>query len=260
MSYHIQPLNNLETYVYGLKSRAHRHHCLGYGFFDVDMAVLRAERKKYSKHVMPVTWTPFLLKAIALTLAKHPEANRILFKRWWGGVTTAVYHDIDVNIPITRKWKNRPLTFLGVVRQANTMSIADIQKQIRHMQRCDESESESLAKIARLEKAPTWFSSIFHALMQRSPTFYSKQAGTCGMTMLEGQGQHFMPIGPTSVIFSFGGYGATPVVQNHQIVVGERLHVCLAVDNYVISGPLAAALAATFKDLIESENSELYRQ
>ena len=76
------PLTSIETYMYGLKWRAHNLHCLGNAMFPVDLTELTALRKQYSKQVRPVTMTPLFIKAVALSIRANPSANRVLFQRF----------------------------------------------------------------------------------------------------------------------------------------------------------------------------------
>jgi pyruvate/2-oxoglutarate dehydrogenase complex dihydrolipoamide acyltransferase (E2) component len=100
--------------------------------------------------------------------------------------------------------------------------------------------------------------------MTRSPSFYLKNAGTCGITTLEGMvGGHFFPIGPTTAVFGIGGIGNHVVARDGVPVVRRMLNASLVLDNYVVSGPDGSVLAHTFQKLIEGcsfVESELGRE
>jgi pyruvate/2-oxoglutarate dehydrogenase complex dihydrolipoamide acyltransferase (E2) component len=88
--------------------------------------------------------------------------------------------------------------------------------------------------------------------MTRSPTFYVKNGGTCALTVMnEPWGDQFFPIGPTTCVFSIGGTRAEPVVTAGSIEVRRMAHICLGADNYVMSGPQAAAVARAFQILLQ---------
>src|SRR5690606_36496588 len=92
-----------------------------------------------------------------------------------------------------------------------------------------------------------------HWLMTVSPSFYTKQVGTCGLTFIEGSWyDHFFPIGPTSIAFSVGASRRNAVVVNDKVEIKRQVNVSGMADNFVISGLTGAKVAKDFKDLLES--------
>ena len=245
------PLTGIGAYVHGLKRRAQRHHCVGYGIFRANVEELGRLRRAYSQRVRPITTLPILVKATALAVAQVPQANSVLFKRWFGHRVVR-FTDVDVNVPITRLVRDEAVTFLVIVRKANEKTLAEIQDQLEHALK---SPPEQVAEIGRITKASRlprlgWW--VYHWLMTRSPAFYVKNGGTCGLTVMnESWGDQFFPIGPTTCVFSVGGTRAEAVVRDEQVVVQRMAHVCLGADNYVLSGPQAATLARAFQNLLE---------
>lgn len=246
-------LTSIETYMYGLKARAHLHHCLGNGVFPVELTRLATMRKRYSREVQPVTLTPFFIKAVALSVRAVPAVNRILFRRFPFGKRMVRFHVVDVNVPITRTVDGERLTFIGTIRGADELEISEIQDQLAQMQRGAPEESPYIQKLRKLKAAPPVLASIYHWLMTRSPAFYLKNAGTCGITTLEGMSSgHFFPIGPTTAVFGLGGMGDQVIARDGAPVVRRVLSVALALDNYVVAGPDGLLLARTFQELVES--------
>ncbi len=251
--FNAKPLTAVETYMYGLKSRAQRNHCLGNGAFPVELTALNTVRKEYSKAVRPVTLTPFFVKAVALAVRDNPGANRILFQRFPFRRKIVNYEVIDVNVPIVRVVDHEPVIFIGVVRGADKLTIAEIQDELTRMQREPAEQSPYLQKMQKLKRAPRFAISLYHWLMSRSPGFYLKNAGTCGVTALDGMaGGHFFPIGPSTAVFAIGGAGDEVVARDGEPVVRRVLQVALALDNYVASGPEGLQLALTFQQLLET--------
>lgn len=248
-----RPLNSIETYIYGLKSRANLQHCLGHAMFPVDATELTAMRKRYSKQVRPVTKTSILIKAVALAIRANPSTIRILFQRLPFRRRIVNFDVIDVNVPITRIIDGEQLTFIGVIRGADKLSIAEIQDELTHLRRDPLEQSAPLQKLAKLKKSPPFVATIYHWLMSRIPSFYLKNAGTCGVVPMEAiTGGHFFPIGPTTTIFGIGGIGDQVVAENGVPIVKRMLQVSLSLDNYVVSGPEGRALCVTLQKLLES--------
>jgi len=245
------PVSGLAAYAHGLKQRAQRHHCVGYGVFRVNVEEMTRLRREYSRRVKPITSLPILVKATALAVAQVPQANTILFKSWFGHRMVR-FTDVDVNVPVTRSIDGELLTFLVIVRKANRKTLGEIQDQLKHVL---ESPPDQVAEITRLTTAARfprlgWW--LYHWLMTRSPAFYVKNGGTCALTVMnESWGDHFFPIGPTTCVFSVSGPRPEAVVEDNEIVVRRMVHVCLGADNYVMSGPQAAAVARAFQALLQ---------
>jgi pyruvate/2-oxoglutarate dehydrogenase complex dihydrolipoamide acyltransferase (E2) component len=246
-------MTSIETYMYGLKKRAHEHHNLVFGTFPVDLTELTRLRKRYSKEVRAVTLLPLFVKAIALSVKQNPDANRILFKRFPFGLRIVRFSRVDVNLPITRKLGGEWITFIGTLRDVDNMTVAQIQDELAKLQKGPAEQSPYIQKVVKLKKAPPFVATLFHWLMTRSPKFYLKNAGTCSLTVLEGmRGDYFLSSGPTTSLFCLGGIGDEPVVRDGQVVVRKIAKVALGLDNYVISGLEGLNLARTFQQLCES--------
>lgn len=252
-SFRSKPLSSIETYMYGLKSRAHLHHCHGNAVFPVDLTELTAMRKRYSKQVRPVTLVPFFIKAVALSLRANPRANCILFQRFPFRRRIVRFDVVDVNVPIMRTIDGEPLIFIGTIRGTDKLTIAEIQEELIHLQRDPPEQLPIVQKLEKLKHASPIVVSLYHWLIGRSPGFYLKNAGTCGVIPLDGMpGGHFFPIGPTTAMFGIGGIGDQVVARNGVPVVRRMLQVSLALDNYVVSGPEGLRLSMSLQRLLES--------
>jgi acyl carrier protein len=200
-----------------------------------------------------VTLTPFFVKAVALAIRANPSANSILFQRFPFRRRIARFDVVDVSVPIVRTVHGEQLIFVGTIRGADNLSIAEIQNELTHLQRDPPEQSSYIRKMQKLKRATPILVSLYHWLMARSPRFYLKNAGTCSVTPLDTMaGAHFFPVGPTTAMFGIGGIGDEVVARDGVPVVRRMLHVSLAVDNYIVSGPEAIGLAQTFQQLLET--------
>lgn len=201
------PLVGLGAYLYGLKRRAQLHHCVGYGIFRADVEKMTKLRREYSRLVRPITTTPIFVKATALAVTQVPQANSILFKHWIGHRIVR-FKNVDVNVPITRVVNGERLTFLVVVRNANEKSLSTIQEQLEVALK---NPPEQVAEITRITKAlrlPRVWWWIYHWLMTRSPVFYVKNGGTCGLTVMnESWGPSSFRLGQPRVSFRSAARG-----------------------------------------------------
>jgi hypothetical protein len=245
-------LVGVEAYIWAFKQRAQVHHCIGYGTFRVEVDRMSELRKRYAREVTPITLLPIIVKATALAIERNPEANAILFKNMIG-YRIVSFDRADVNVPVTRTLDGRPFTFLVTVRGAAYKQLDVIQEEISNAQRCPAEDLPQLLRMKRFAHLPLWLARLFHTAMTRSPVLYLKNAGTCGLTMMDAPWcDNFFPIGPTSAVFAISGVRPEPVVRDGQIVVRRMMNVCLGVDNFVVTGPVGAKLSRDFKTLLES--------
>jgi pyruvate/2-oxoglutarate dehydrogenase complex dihydrolipoamide acyltransferase (E2) component len=246
-----QPVTGVAAYLYGLKRRAQRHHCVGYGVFKANVEEMDRLRREYSRRIRPITSLPILIKATALAVAQVPQANSVLFKRWFGHRIVRFAH-VDVNVPITRSAESEVLTFLVIVRRANEKSLVEIQDQLEYAAKGPPDKVPEIVRITKASRLPRvgWWA--YHWLMTRSPTFYVKNGGTCGLTVMnEPWGDQFFPIGPTTCVFSVGGTRSETLVEDGAVVIRRMAHVCLGADNYVLTGPQGASVAKAFLTLVQ---------
>jgi pyruvate/2-oxoglutarate dehydrogenase complex dihydrolipoamide acyltransferase (E2) component len=248
-----QTVRGQQAYVYGFKARAQQHHCLGYGTFSVDLDALEPLRKEYSRRIRPITNLPLFVKATALAIQRNPQANAILFKKFFG-LRIVHFEQVDVNLPITRKVGERWITFIGTIRNAPAKTLAQIQDEITAYQRCPPEASPAIQRLLRFDRMPLWLARLVHWRMTRDPAFYVRNVGTCGLTLLEeaGYAEYFFPIAPTSAVFGIGGARSEPVVRGGSVVIARVLKCVLMVDHYVISGRVGSCLVKEFKELLES--------
>jgi len=247
----VRPLRGEEAFVYGLKERAKRNHCLAYGTFSVQMERLESLRKQYSRDIAPITNVALYVKAVALAVKRNPQANAILF-RGWLGPRIVQFRQVDVNLPITRQLGNRSLTFIGVVRSAAGKSLAEIQLELTKYQRCLPHDSPSIRRVLWFDGKPLCLARLVHSWMGKSPSFYIKNVGTCGLTLGSGYHEHSFPVAPTSAVFGLGGISREPVVRGEQVAIARIMKCSLMIDNYVVPGLVAERLIYDFKSLLES--------
>jgi pyruvate/2-oxoglutarate dehydrogenase complex dihydrolipoamide acyltransferase (E2) component len=247
----VRPLRGEEAFVYGLKERAKRQHCLAYATFSIEMDRIEALRKQYSRVVTPITNVTLAVKATALAVERNSEVNAILF-RSLVGPRLVQFREVDVNLPVTRLIGSRALTFVGTVRGAPGKSLAAIQHELTQYQRCPPEDSASIRRVLWFDGKPLWLARLVHFWMGRSPRFYIRNVGTCGLTLGAGHHEHSFPIAPTSAVFGLGGTAREPVVRGDEIAIARVLKCSLMIDNYVVPGLVAERLIHDFKTLLET--------
>jgi len=247
----VRPLRGEEAFVYGLKERAKRNHCLAYGTFSVELERLESLRKEYSRAIAPITNVALFVKATALAVQRNPQANAILFRGWLGPRIVRFRH-VDVNLPITRQLGDRWITFIGTIRSAPAKSLTAIQRELTEYQRCRPDESPAIRRVLWFDGRPLWLARLVHSWMGRSPNFYIRNVGTCGLTLGAGHHEYSFPVAPTSAVFGLGGASREPIVRGDAITIARVMHCSLMIDNYVVPGVVAERLMHDFKALLES--------
>jgi pyruvate dehydrogenase E2 component (dihydrolipoamide acetyltransferase) len=197
-------------------------------FDDIDFTKLGELRKKfaaaYEGKGVKLTLTPFVLKAVAETLKKHPVfnssldevANEIVLKEY---VHLGIAVDTDQGLMVP------------VIRDADKKSMFDLAKEL-----------ESLAAKARDRKIT--------ADEMKGGTFTISNQGAIG-------GAHFTPIInlPEVAILGLGRGALKPVVREGKVEVRMMTPMALSYDHRVIDGGSAARftvdLLAAFQDFKE---------
>jgi len=247
-----EPLRGETAYIYALKNRAKQHHCLAYGTFSVEMERVEELRREYSRRIQPITHVPLYVKAAGLAVEGTPEANAVLFRKLFG-LRIVQFDGVDVNVPIRRRWEGRWITFIGTIRNAPAKTLAAIQDELAHLQRCGPQESPALARFLRFDHMSLWQARLAHWWMKWSPEFYVGNVGTCGITLADGEAHEYgFTVAPTTAVFGIGGVRREAVVRGEHIAIARMMKGCLMLDNFVLPGIKAARLLEDFKALLES--------
>jgi len=182
-------------------------------FDDIDFTKLGELRKKfapeYEKRGVKLTFTPFVLKAVAATLKRHPifnasldeAANEIILKEY---VHLGIAVDTEQGLMVP------------VLRDVDKKSLFDLAKEL-----------EALAAKARDRK--------ISADEMKGGTFTISNQGAIG-------GAHFTPIInlPEVAILGLGRGAMKPVVRNGKVEARLLTPIALSYDHRVIDGGSAA--------------------
>ena len=192
-------------------------------FNEIDMQPVMNLRKKYKEsfektHGVRLGFMSFFTKAAVEALKRFPAVNASIDE------TDLIYHNFfDVGIAIGSP---RGLV-VPILRNVETMSMADIEKQIR-----DYAERAQSGKITIEEMT--------------GGTFTITNGGTFG-SMLS------TPIvnPPQSAILGMHNIVERPAVKNGEVVVRPIMYVALSYDHRVIDGRESVLFLKTIKELIE---------
>ena len=188
---------------------------------NIDATELVNLRETFKQEGYPFTVNDFIVKAIALSMKKHPSSNSGFDDQ---SNTIRHYNNIDIAIAVTIPGG----LITPIVKNADMKSIAQISTEVK-----------GLAKKAKENKlTPEEF-------MGGSCTI--SNLGMYGTTSF---GAIVNP--PQAAIFAIGAaYDAPMVKDGHHVVIGKMLHITLSCDHRVIDGAEAAELMRTLKALLE---------
>jgi pyruvate dehydrogenase E2 component (dihydrolipoamide acetyltransferase) len=198
-------------------------------FDDIDFTRVGELRKKfatdYEKKGVKLTLTPFVLKAVAETLKKHPifnssldeVASEIIIKEY---IHLGIAVDTDQGLMVP------------VIRDVDKKSLLDLAKEL-----------ESLAAKARDRK--------ISADEMKGGTFTISNQGAIG-------GAHFTPIVnlPEVAILGLGRGALKPVVRDGKIEARVLTPIALSYDHRVIDGGSAARFAVDLAKAFENFGEE----
>ena len=188
---------------------------------EIDMSDAARLRAVARRRCVPerITFTHLLIRALALTLPRHPRVNA----SWSDGAI--VYHD-DVNI--------------GIAVAVDDGLIAPVLRGCQHL---------SLREIARatadlVEKAQAGH---FGGDALTGGTFTMSNMG-----MLDIEEFSAVIIPPQAAILAVGAIKERPVVRDGQLAVAKTMRVTLSVDHRVLNGVEAGRFMEDLKHVLEN--------
>jgi pyruvate dehydrogenase E2 component (dihydrolipoamide acetyltransferase) len=186
---------------------------------DMDNAI--AARKSINAEIHPnkVSFNDLVVKAVAMSLRKHPEVN----SSWLGD---RIRYNDHIHIGVAVAVEDGLL--VPVVRFADGKRLTQIGAEVK--------ELAGKAKAKKLQP-DEW----------EGNTFTISNLGMFGI-------EEFTAIinPPDACILAVGGIIEKPVVKNGQVVPGNRMKVTLSCDHRVVDGALGAAFLNDFKNYMEN--------
>jgi pyruvate dehydrogenase E2 component (dihydrolipoamide acetyltransferase) len=181
-------------------------------------ALLEARKKVNAQLDAKISVNDFMIKAVAMALEKHPDVN----SSWLGDVVRR-YHHIHIGSAIALE----DGLIVPVIRHANLKSLRAIA-----------SDAASLYDKARNKKIqPAEFT---------GNTFTISNLGMMGI-------DEFTAIvnPPDACILAVGKTTPTPVVEDNNIVIRQRMTLTLSCDHRVVDGAVGARFLQTLKAYLE---------
>ncbi len=188
---------------------------------EIDAEPMVHLREQFKVGGIKVTINDFIIRAVALALRQHPEANS-----GYNSVTPAIIRFKTIDISVAVSLPDGLIT--PIIRHADYKNLAEISSEIRSLvKRAKEG------KLAREE--------------YMGGSFSISNLGMYGV-------RDFTAIinPPQAAILSVGGIQEKPVVRKGQVVPGKTISVTLGADHRVMDGVDSAKFLQTLQKFIEN--------
>ena len=179
---------------------------------------LQAHKDKDGKPLWKVSVNDFIIKAMAMALAKVPEANVS-----WTESAMVKHHHADVGVAVSIPGG----LITPIIRNAETKGLAQIS-----------TEMKDFAVRAKSRK-----------LLPQEYTGGSTSVSNLGMMGVRNFQAIVNP--PQATILAVGAGERRPVVRGNEIVIEQQMSVTLSTDHRAVDGALGAELIEAFKMYIE---------
>ncbi len=248
------PFTRNREYIYDWLNRAKKYHCSVSGGFELDVTDLQAAIAKARAEGKPASLVAALVRATALVLVKYPRLNHHMFHGLLRKYEVE-FDEVSCNLILMRRGEGgERMLFPVVLRNADRLSVADVQAAIDHHKEAPLAELPQVAAIRRLESLPRLALRWFSYKARSDWRFYLKHFGTYGLSSLMSQGfggTSATTLANTAAAFIPGLLSPRAIVRDGKIEAREILHLLLVVDHYVVDGNDALLAMKYLRRLIE---------
>lgn len=186
----------------------------GTTFMDVDFHEIK-ELRKIKKH----SYTSYIAYAVSRALKKYPLINSTFSNN-------KIYVNKNINLGVAVDDDGR--LYVPVIKNADTLSIEDMEEQIKSYQ--DKVISDSIAIEDLSDGTFTLTNSGIFGSLTFSPVMNYPQSGILGM----------------------GKIADKPVALNNEIVIRPIMIMSLSYDHRIIAGSVAVKFLALVKEMLEN--------
>ncbi len=250
------PRTRLATLDIGALSRR-RHYVTA--LLELDVTAARRKLRELKQGGSRISFTGWLLKAIAATVADHKEAAAFRV----GRRKLMVFDDVDVSLLVEKEVAGRKVPLPLVIRKVNEKTAAEITAEIEKA-RTERLEKEQMVLERRAGLAERIYCSLPGSirrlawrLMFHRPRFVFRKMGNVVFTSVGMMGRvngWFVQTSVHPLSFGAGSIVRKPVAASDGIKVGEILHLTVLVDHDVVDGAPMARFISDLSKAVESVN------
>lgn len=251
----IEPLSANRTFIYHLMRRAMRYHSPITATAELDITDTLARIERERARGRSVGLVSLFIKATAQVLRDHPRFNQRLFHSMFGRPKLATFDEISCNTVVARRATEggEELLIPMVLRQVDTMSVDQIQAEIRRYKTTPLSELQAVAQVNRVSTLPRWLIRLLHWKFRRDPKFLISKVGTYAVSALPHRGSGAVSVftPTTQTAFFPTAIQEQVVVVNGEPAVRTMLLCTVTADHFVVDGLDIQRMGADLKSLVE---------
>ncbi len=133
------------------------------------------------------SWLAMFIKSMAAVSARHPEARRVFLSRPWHRLYE--YNENIVSVVVERDCHGEPGLFLARFHSPETMSLTEIDAQLRTFKERPIEEISAFQNALRMARMPLLVRRAFWSLLMNwMPKLRAKFLGTLGISLTAGLG------------------------------------------------------------------------
>lgn len=235
-----------------------------YGLLEIDATNLLKKLDAIKKESgQKMTLTPFLIKGVAMTLAKYPTLNVIIRKN---RIYTRKH--VDVFAQVFFKTEENPDLSGAKIREAHTKTLSTIYEELtKQSEKIRSGNDPNLKQPKSFLRflSPTLLKWSIRALsflsydLNVSPSILKMPPDPFGAAMVTNIGifglktawAPLVPFSRTPMVLVVGEITDQPIAKEGQVVVRPILNIGVTVDHRIIDGYLAGKASAYLKKLLE---------
>jgi pyruvate/2-oxoglutarate dehydrogenase complex dihydrolipoamide acyltransferase (E2) component len=216
-----------------------------FGLLEVDVTAARRAARELRRSGQGVSFTAWMIKAIADSVARHPEVHAVAA----GRRRVVIFDGVDVALPVERTVEQGRAPLPVVIRDAGSRSVFEINRDIEAARGQEVSDERGYVLgrhgLSRLTMQlyyllPQPLRLLGWRILFGSPARARRHTGTITVTTVGGAGRTTGWILPTrslhNLAISIGSITKKPWVVGGAVEVREVMHLTVAFNHDVIDG------------------------
>lgn len=257
MDYTAIPYPKLRKATIGVLKAARRKNMIhSFVEFNIENArrnlrLLRKETKNY------ISLTGYIICCVA----REIENNQIMHAYRNRKNQLVLFDDVDVSTTIERKIDKNSEVVAKIIRKANRKTLSQVSLEIKEEKEKNVKDAEVFRSVNLFLAIPSFIRQLVFRLLDRSPKFMKKRAGTIMVTsanMIGGGAAWGLPIATHTCNVTIGGIVERVVEQNGRFVKKQHLCLTFSFDHDIIDGAPAARFIRRLKQSIENGEVKIY--
>lgn len=220
----------------------------------------KIRKQMQSQGSPPPSYTAIVLKAAALVMKRHPEANRAIlgppfFKRLYQ------FETIDINVAVEKSLPAMPgQPYAATIQNPLGKSLQVISDDLKKLINCtEENDKKFKLYMFILKRIPSPLSIFLINIPYIFPSLWPKFRGCAAWVNAPSKAgaDLVLTCWPWPITFSFGFVKKRPFVQDDQVEAIMTIPLVMSFDRRIMGGGPASRIFATFVEIIESGDAEL---